>query len=161
MRHTMAIARILSVAIAVSTASSRVNAQGPPTKVVGRPVLGPAGAPDRGPQTELSDEDCRAYAQSVVKAIRTGDRNALALVDWDSFAKAASAGLGISDEALQGYTRGMRSSLEGPGGFVDQLIRNSESGGYFHFLRVREDQERRVTLFRNDSAAGCGWALLF
>jgi hypothetical protein len=105
---------------------------------------------DRAGQQELSDQDCRDYAQAVVRAVATGDQAAFnGLVDWDLIFDTATARLGVPETARAEYIRGLRSEMETKGGLGRQIIEKSRKGGEFSFLRTREKHGRRVALFRS------------
>jgi hypothetical protein len=149
MRHGIAIARFLSVAIIFTTPVSRVNAQGPPTKVVARQALNPVAAADRGPHTELSEEECRAYADRFVKAIVSGDLKSLnTLIDWNAMFETALAGSELTDAKRRELTSTLMSGINRETGFARQLLKNFQMGGDFSFVRVRMNHGRQVILFR-------------
>jgi hypothetical protein len=157
MRRRMTLARFLSVLVVLTLTISVAHAQNAPATILARTPAAQGSPIDQGSHTELSEEECRGYAQAVVKAITTGDRTALnALIDWESFTKSATAGFGLPDAEVEGMKRGMRKSLEGKGSLVDQLIQNSETGGSFHLLRLREDRKRWTVLFRMIQPATSG-----
>jgi hypothetical protein len=125
MRRGIAIARFLSVAIIFTTPVSRVNAQGPPTKVVARQALNPVAAADRGPHTELSEEECRAYADRFVKAIVSGDLKSLnTLIDWNAMFETALAGSELTDAKRRELTSTLMSGINRETGFARQLLKN-------------------------------------
>jgi hypothetical protein len=96
----------------------------------------------------LSELDCRAYAESVIKAVEGHDRAGFnALIDWDSIFNRVLAGWDIPEKARQQVIEALRQVVaqRGVGG---QLIRSTERGGQFRFLRVRQSHGRQVVLFR-------------
>jgi hypothetical protein len=100
-------------------------------------------------QAELSEQECRAYAQSIVDVVAAGDLDGLnALVDWDAIFETALAKRGIPDKTLQEYLDGMRQGMDRENGVTGQLIDNSKRGGQLSFLRTRQRQGRPVVLIR-------------
>ncbi len=97
----------------------------------------------------LSEAECRAFADTVAKAIATGDQAKLnGLIDWDAFFKRISMGWDIPAKASQDTLSGLKEGMQQPTGVTGQLIQNSKQGGSFSFLRTRQNHGRQVILFR-------------
>ena len=106
---------------------------------------------------DLSAAECRAFAESVVEAVTTGNHTKLnAMVDWDEFFKRISVGWDISAKAKQDTLAGLKQGMEMPAGVTGQLIQNSKQGGSFSFLRTRQNHGRQVILFRLVKPVGEG-----
>ncbi len=56
--------------------------------------------------------------------------------------------LALSDQQLQEFKKGLKSSIDSDAGFAAQLVKNSQQGGKFDFLRTRRNHGRQVVLFR-------------
>lgn len=97
----------------------------------------------------LSEADCRAYAETVIKAVSAKDLAALnALIDWDGFMKRMATGWVISNSMRDGAFKGVRKGMDEEHGTTGQLIKNAKLGGSLTFLRTRQNHGQRVVLFR-------------
>jgi len=87
---------------------------------------------------ELSDQDCRSYALQVVKAVGYGKVTTLnSLIDWDSLFRTMMKGLEITAKTREDLTMGLKNVLDRETGLSGQIIKNSQQGGSFSFLRAR------------------------
>ena len=99
----------------------------------------------------LSDQECRDYAQSVTKAVASGDLAALnALIDWNQiFDTVVCHGMEMTTKRREDLILGLRSGIEQrrivyeP---TDQERPRPE--GRLDFLRTRQNHGRQVILFR-------------
>jgi len=157
MQRRLTLARLLLVGTALTFNASLVSGQEKTEGAIqAKPVPKPA-ARDRDAKSALSEQDCREYAQKVVNAVEAGDRNALdALIDFESIFEAATAGFEVPDAERPEMIRGLHSSMGSQGGLAGQLIQNSQAGGNFDFLRVRQNRQRPVILFRIIQPASSG-----
>ncbi len=114
-----------------------------------KPAAG-AGAVSKGAaKGELSDQDCRSYALQVVKAVGSGNVSTLnSLIDWDSLFRTMMKGLEITAKTREDLTLGLKNALDRETGLSGQIIKNSQRGGTFSFLRARENHGCRVVVFR-------------
>lgn len=128
----------------------------PATKTAPGPLAARPG--DAAARAELSEAECRAYAQAVVKALTAGNTAELNdLVDWEAIFKTTADGLAIPDATRQGVLAGMkRMIVNGEHGLPGQLARNVAGGGGFRFLRARRRDGRQVVLFRLVAPMGQG-----
>jgi tetratricopeptide (TPR) repeat protein len=132
-----------------STASLASGQELSPTSVQSKPAAGPRAVQKSAAKGEVSDADCRAYALRVVKAVSSGNVSALnSLIDWDALFNTMLKGIEISPQMRGNITVGLKSALNRETGLSGQIIKNSQQGGTFSFLRNRENHDRRVILFR-------------
>jgi hypothetical protein len=115
----------------------------------GIPHPNAAGQPGATAPGALPESDCRAYAQSVVKAVAAGKLAEVnALVDWDALLNSTVAGLDVAPAMRLGLLKGMKDSIVKETGIAGQLVRNVKGGGSFTFLRAWQNHGRQVVLFR-------------
>jgi hypothetical protein len=137
---------ITSWSAMVSTAPAQTTKAGDsPVQAISKP----SGGQGRLAPNQLSDEECRDYALAVVNAAGSGNRAAFtAQIDWDALFDASLVNLALSDQQLQEFKKGLKSSIDSDTGFAAQLVKNSQQGGKFDFLRTRRNHGRQVVLFR-------------
>jgi hypothetical protein len=130
----------------VSTAPAQTTKAGDsPVQAISKP----SGGQGRLAPNQFSDEECRDYALAVVNAAGSGNRAAFtAQIDWDALFDASLVNLALSDQQLQEFKKGLKSSIDSDTGFAAQLVKNSQQGGKFDFLRTRRNHGRQVVLFR-------------
>ena len=142
--------RLVLACVALTTACSRAkdeNISGRGARSKSDPTQ-PA-AQDRVATNPLSEEECRTYAQSVTKAVASGDLTVLnALIDWNQLFNTVLSGMEMTTKRRQDLMLQMRSEINKGESFTSQLIKNSEAGGSLDFLRARQNQGRQVILFR-------------
>jgi hypothetical protein len=113
-------------------------------------------ARNRVATSPLSDQDCRTYAQSVTKAVASGDQAALnALIDWDQFFSTVMAGMEMTEKLRKDVALGLHSE-KNKDALTGQFIKNSQAGGNFDYLRARQSRGRQSILFRMIQPAGSG-----
>jgi hypothetical protein len=113
-------------------------------------------------KNQINDADCRAYASRVVDAVKAGNMSAVnELVDWDSLFNRTFEGMDIEPKLRERITLGFRNGLSLETGLSGQIIKNSRAGGTFDFLRIRDDESRRVILFRLIQPANAGGVAYF
>jgi hypothetical protein len=130
----------------VSTAAAQApKAGGSSAKGISKPSVGQG----RVSQNQLSDEECRAYAEAVVNAIDSGNRAAFtAQIDWDSLLDTVMVNMDLTDKQRQELKTGLKSGIDSDTGLTGQLVKNSQQGGKVDFLRTRPNHGRQVILFR-------------
>jgi hypothetical protein len=142
--------RLLLVITALTAACSATSAQDTRTgrtrsKVGSKQSVSQNG----GANNPLSDQECRAYAQLVIKAVASGDQAAFnALIDWDQLFDTALTGIEMTEKLRKDLNRGLRSGGDRETALTGQLIKNSRAGGTFDFLRARQSHGRQAILFR-------------
>jgi hypothetical protein len=114
------------------------------------------------PRIPLRDDDCRAFAAQVVEAIGTGRLPAVNdLIDWELLFSKTMRGLEVTTKLRQDITSGLRNGLSRETGLSGQFVKNSQTGGTFDFLRVRNEKNRQAILFRLIQPAGSGGVAYF
>jgi tetratricopeptide (TPR) repeat protein len=97
----------------------------------------------------VSEQECRAYADAVVKAVGSGNLPAFnALIDWDELFKTALAGMTMNDAQRTQLMQELKNGLNNETGISGQIVKNSKNGGELGFLRTRQNHGRQVILFR-------------
>ena len=150
MRRSIESARLLMVFTVLASVGSL--ARGQEKSAVGvqpKPVAGPRAVSKGVAKSELSDRDCRTYAQQVVAAVGSGNISPPnSLIDWDSLFDTMMKGMEITARTRENLTLGLKKGLNGETSFSGQIVKNSQQGGDFSFLRIRENHGRQVILFR-------------
>jgi hypothetical protein len=123
------------------------------TKAGGSPPAGgestPSGGQGRVAENPLSDEECRAYALAVVNSVGSGNRAVFSTqFDWDSLCDTVLLNVDLTDKKRQEFKTGLKRRIDNETGFAAQLVKNSQQGGKFDFLRTRLNHGRQVILFR-------------
>ena len=148
--HQLGIASAIA-AVVCGLSSRRANADEP------RPARPPAdvSAP------AISEEECRRFAGSVIKAVDDADQAALnRLIDEKAILETMAAGLNIREQVRADLYAGIEKSLAEAGGILVQVVQDSKKGGSFTLLRIRHAHGRQVLLFRlihSDSSSGLNY----
>jgi hypothetical protein len=130
--------------------------------VQSKPAAGPGAVGKVVAKSKLSEQDCRAYALQVVTAIGSGNIASLnSLIDWDSLFETMMKGMEITARTRENLTLGLKKGLNGESSFSGQVVKNSQQGGTFSFLRTRENHGRQVILFRLIQPAETGGSAYF
>jgi tetratricopeptide (TPR) repeat protein len=139
----------LFLSLATAASPARGQAGGGASPAAERPSGQPS-ARERGATAEgtLSEPECRAYAQAIVKAVAGGQPADLnALVDWDAMFDAVAAGWDIPEKVREDVFAGLRTATVDRG-IASRLCGIAKRGGTFVFLGVRRSHGRKVILFR-------------
>ena len=111
---------------------------------------------------QLDDKDCRAFATKVVEAVKSGNTSALNdLIDWESLFNKTLKDIELTPKLRQDINSGLKSGLSRESGLSGQIVKNSQAGGSFDFLRIREDKNQKVILCRLIQPAGSGGVAYF
>jgi hypothetical protein len=146
MQRRMTLARLLSLLLALTATGSIAEAQNTTGKSARtKSVPKQPTVRDGNSNASLSEQECREFAQAIVKAVSSGDQAALnALFDWDSLFDKTFAGLTLPETDRKEYIRGLRGSITKDTGLMGQIIKNTKTGGKFDYLRTRQNHGGQV-----------------
>lgn len=109
----------------------------------------PCRAAGDAPAGPVRDDEVKAFANAVEKAIHGGDSAAFtSLIDWNAIVDKAEEGVDAPQAMRNGFREGILGSLEKPQGFAGQMVAAAKKGGSYQLLRTRVRGKRKTALFR-------------
>jgi len=163
MRRSIEFARLLMVFTALTSAASLASGQEESgVAAQAKPAAGARAVGKGSSNGPLPERACRVYASEVVKAVGSGNMAALnALIDWDSLCNTVLNGMDITAKLREDLTRGLKGGFDREAGLSGQIVKNSQQGGTFDFLRIRQNHDRQVILFRMIQPVSMGGVAYF
>lgn len=102
-----------------------------------------------------SDEECKAFAAALLKALESGDLSAYGrLFDYDTMLERAVGDIADAPQSKKGFIRGVKKDLTDETGMPSMLHALIKEGGSIRLLRIHEQDGQKRALIRLLPAKG-------